>query len=551
MNKSKTQPPRVLDATFRDGGFYTDWYFPRVVVEQTVQALFRAGVDWIELGYRTPATDKAHGLYKYCTEHYLDFLPEPNATRYAFMVDLKDYVSNGAVDHSLLRSLISPSEESIFSMGRVACHARDISLIEDIIDFLRGKNYLTCVNLMGSSLLSEGEFLECMEYVRRADPDVFYFADSFGSMTPEHVGTKVEQIRSAYDGALGIHTHDNQGLAFANALQAIKEGVEYVDATLTGMGRGPGNLQLEQLMLWLADVFPERDFEPNELLRCIESFFSKKKREYGWGFNYVYMLSGLKNIHPSYTQKLSEGNKFSFKDISRMLEQIPATARQSYEDDKLTHVINANSQVYSSSTELPVFNDVSSGDGKCLIVARGGGSPHEVLEANRLGVSDLACAVQDYLRRSRIQVFECNQTFILEDHPGKIMCVLNRMRLQEIYSRPLLSDFSIVTAQTHFSLLAGKPEVSQYPCTLGPIKIAHGAVQIPEYEAGQYAIALAVALGFREILLAGFDGYAEDGHNNRMTQFFDQMANKVSGLSLTFVTPTHYQGVKKRSVYTY
>ncbi len=57
MNKLKTQPPRVLDATFRDGGFYTDWYFPRVVVEQTVQALFRAGVDWICPLYTFEAAD--------------------------------------------------------------------------------------------------------------------------------------------------------------------------------------------------------------------------------------------------------------------------------------------------------------------------------------------------------------------------------------------------------------------------------------------------------------------------------------------------------------
>jgi len=551
MNKLKAQPPSVLDATFRDGGFYTDWYFPRNVVQQTVQSLFRAGVDWIELGYRTPVASNTHGLYKYCTEHYLEFLPEPSTTRYAFMVDLKDYVSDGAVDNSLLSSSISPSEDSIFSMCRVACHARDISLAESIVDFLRNKNYLVSVNLMGSSLLSEDEFLKSVAHVSRADPDVFYFADSFGSMTPEHVVTTIEQIRTVYGGSLGIHTHDNQGLAFANALQAIKQGVEYVDATLTGMGRGPGNLQLEQFMLWLADVFPKADFDPNELLGCIESFFLKKKSEYGWGFNYVYMLSGLKNIHPSYTQKLSEGNKFSFKDISGMLEEIPATARQSYKSDQLTQVINSYSQMDSKSTELKELNNVLVSDKRCLIVARGGGNPHEALEANRLGVSELACAVQDYLHHSRIQVFECNQTFMLENHPGKIMCVLNRMRLQEIYSQPLPRNFSIVTAQTHFSQTVGKPDVSHYPCTLGSLKIARGLLQIPEYEAGQYAIALAATLGFKEILLAGFDGYIEGEFNNRMSQFFSQIENKVPGLTLTFVTPTHYQEVKKRSLYTY
>ena len=551
MTRTDIQPPKVLDATFRDGGFYTDWYFPRRVVKQTVNALFGAGVDWIELGYRAPVANGTHGLYKYCTEYYLDFLPEPGATRYAFMLDQKDYVRDGRVDNDLLKSLIPFSKDSLFSMCRVACHARNVSFVEATTGFLKERGFVTCINLMGSSLLSAKEFQNCMEVVNRAKPDVFYFADSFGSMTPEQVTSMVERLREVYDGKVGIHTHDNQGLAFANTLQAVRDGVEYVDATLTGMGRGPGNLQLEQFMLWLASMFPEKDYEPNELLGCIENFFIEKKREFGWGFNYVYMLSGLKNIHPTYTQKLSEGNKFGFKSISNMLEEIPAVSRQSYDSEALAQVMSTNAEMKSSATELPRFDGVPPGDGRCLIVARGAGEPQKVLHANQSGASELSCVVQDYLRHSKIQTFEVNQTFVLEEYPEKIMCVLNQMRLQELYSRPLSSDFSIVTAQSRFSRLPGKPELFQYPCKLGPTKIEKGEIQIPQYEAGQYAIALAVSLGFREILLAGFEGYADSDHNSKMNEFFDQLGNQVPDLSLIFVTPTHYQGVQKRSLYTY
>ncbi len=551
MTTSDLAPPKVLDATFRDGGFYTDWYFPRRVVQQTVKALFGAGVDWVELGYRAPATQGAHGLYKYCTEHYLDFLPEPGATRYAFMLDQKDYVRDNKIDLDLLNSSISSSPDSIFSMCRVACHARDITFVEATTEFLRKCDFIVCVNLMGSSLLPDSEFQKCMEVVKKAEPDVFYFADSFGSMTPEQVTGMIGKIRQVYDGPLGIHTHDNQGLAFANTLQAVKDGVDYVDATLTGMGRGPGNLQLEQFMLWLANTFPDNDYEPNELLGVIENYFQEKKLEFGWGFNYVYMLSGLKNIHPTYTQRLSEGNKFGFKNISHMLEQIPAESRQSYDGKALADVMSVSTEVKSDAVELPRFEGVSVESGKCLIVARGAGEPHKVLEANRSGTSELACVVQDYLQRSDIQVFECNQTFVLEDQPRKVMCVLNQMRLQEIYARPLSPDFSIVTAQSRFSPQTGKPDLFQYPCSLGPINVSEESIRIPHYEAGQYAIALAVGLGFREILLAGFEGYVNDDQNSKMNDFFEQLGRQVTDLSLIFVTPTHYQGVVKRSLYTY
>jgi hypothetical protein len=58
-------------------------------------------------------------------------------------------------------------------------------------------------------------------------------------------------------------------------------------------------------------------------------------------------------------------------------------------------------------------------------------------------------------------------------------------------------------------------------------------------------------LGYREILLGGFEGYADGDHNVRMNEFFTELGNQVPDLSLIFVTPTHYQGVQKRSLYTY
>ena len=49
--------------------------------------------------------------------------------------------------------------------------------------------------------------------------------------------------------ALGIHTHDNLERALSNTLTSIKEGVTWVDSTITGMGRGPGNTKTEYLIL--------------------------------------------------------------------------------------------------------------------------------------------------------------------------------------------------------------------------------------------------------------------------------------------------------------
>ena len=39
---------------------------------------------------------------------------------------------------------------------------------------------------------------------------------------------------------MGIHTHDNMGKALENSIAAINNSVQWIDSTVTGMGRGPG-----------------------------------------------------------------------------------------------------------------------------------------------------------------------------------------------------------------------------------------------------------------------------------------------------------------------
>ena len=71
--------------------------------------------------------------------------------------------------------------------------------------------------------------------------------DSFGALYPYHVRYLVHKYMN-YLGErikVGVHFHNNQQQAFANSIAAIDEGVDFVDATLHGIGRGAGNCPLE------------------------------------------------------------------------------------------------------------------------------------------------------------------------------------------------------------------------------------------------------------------------------------------------------------------
>jgi 4-hydroxy-2-oxovalerate aldolase len=77
-----------------------------------------------------------------------------------------------------------------------------------------------------------------------------YVVDSAGAMTPDDVRQRVAALRGALDDGVevGIHAHNNLGVAIGNTLAAIDEGAGVVDGCACGLGAGAGNTQTEVLV---------------------------------------------------------------------------------------------------------------------------------------------------------------------------------------------------------------------------------------------------------------------------------------------------------------
>ena len=106
---------------------------------------------------------------------------------------------------------------------------------------------------------------------------------------------EVRAIADKYGKSVGIHAHNNQQLAFANTIEAMTQGVSYLDATVDGMGRGAGNCALELLLGFLKN--PKYQVAP--ILKIIEEYTHKFKAEgVKWGYDIPYLLTGQYNTHP-------------------------------------------------------------------------------------------------------------------------------------------------------------------------------------------------------------------------------------------------------------
>ena len=103
-------------------------------------------------------------------------------------------------------------------------------------------------------------------------------------------------MAAKYNKFVGIHAHNNQQLAFANTIDAVACGVNYLDATVNSLGRGAGNCPLELLLGFLKNP----KYKLHAVLKFIEEEMLKLK-ESGlvWGYDIPYLITGVLDRHPS------------------------------------------------------------------------------------------------------------------------------------------------------------------------------------------------------------------------------------------------------------
>ena len=233
-----------LDCTLRDGGYYNNWDFDPAKAKKLIDSLNQSGVNIIEIGYKTPVPQNEYfGLFRYCNEDFLSFLNKDDSADYAFMIDVKQFIKGNEIDTEALDEQIKPSEKSFFKWCRLASHYNTIEYIPAFTRYFKEIGYRVTFNLMGGSLLSYEQIKQGLIKAEEGKVDVFYLADSFGSFYPEDVRKLMNFFKEHYGGKIGCHMHENQGMAYPNSMVALEEGADFIDGTLSGMGRGAGNLQ--------------------------------------------------------------------------------------------------------------------------------------------------------------------------------------------------------------------------------------------------------------------------------------------------------------------
>ena len=237
---------RVVDATLRDGGLVNDFHFSDDFVRALYRANLAAGVDYMEVGYRASKTmfnPADFGPWKFSDdEKILQTIGEPDpAIKLSIMADA------GRCDYE---TDIRPKSESPVSLVRVATYLHQMPTAIKMIEDAKSKGYEVSCNIMAISAVQEADLRIALDMLAKSPVDTVYIVDSFGALYPEateRLMTVYRDVLTAAGKGIGMHAHNNQQLAFANTIEAVATGADWLDATHDGMGHGADNCPLEHL----------------------------------------------------------------------------------------------------------------------------------------------------------------------------------------------------------------------------------------------------------------------------------------------------------------
>lgn len=529
---------KFLDCTLRDGGYYNNWDFSPSLIEKYLVAVQASGVDIIELGFRTLKNEGFKGACAFTKDDFIRSLCVPDECTLSVMVNAAELVGDVSLDKALGRLFPQSAPHSPVGLVRIACHSNEFRSVLPAANWLKNRGFKVGFNLMQVADLSESQIISLASSAKEYPIDVLYFADSMGSMTPGQVEDVIQRFRAEWSGPMGIHAHNNLGLALANSLLALDKGVVWVDSTVTGMGRGPGNTCTEELAIEVAE---RRCVNINlvALSKLVRENFKPMQKEYGWGTNLYYYLAGKYGIHPSYIQEMLNISCYEEEDILAIIEQLKSQGGKKFNNDALEGArIFYRGQPKGEWSPRQMFFERE-------VLLLGSGP----------GVANHRAAIEKFIRTKQPLVVAVNTQADIDSvlidlriacHPVRLLADC-RMHIQS--SQPLITPFSMLPLALQNEL--GSKEVLDFGMAVENDRFICESYHctVPKSLVAAYALATASSGRAKHVFVAGFDGYSlDDPRHEEMATMLNCYTSNASAVPITAITPTNFN-VNTISVY--
>lgn len=319
---------RLLDCTLRDGGYINDWNFGFQPICNIIKKLVEAETDYIEVGFlRNCEYSKDRTLFNNMAQLKAILPKNQGKTKFVAMAL-----------HNLYDVNKLEKNDGTIDALRVTFHNYDIDEGLEFISKVIMKGYKVFCNPINIMGYSDAELLNLIEKVNKVHPYAFSIVDTFGSMMENDLLRINSLVEHNLDKTIriGLHLHENLGLSYSLAQSFIRmkspERECVIDGSLCGMGRVPGNLNIELMMDYM-NRFHGRQYNLSPAYDAINDYIEDLKSIETWGYSTAYALSAKYNLHRNYSEYLLGKGKLRAKDINYILASIAESKKAAFDKD--------------------------------------------------------------------------------------------------------------------------------------------------------------------------------------------------------------------------
>lgn len=243
----------ILDSTLRDGAQGEGISFSVEDKLGIVRALDRLGVKYIEAG--NPGSNPKD-LEFFERVRGLDL---SRAKLVAFGSTRRK--NSAAGDDPNLQALVNAGTEAVAVFGKCwFLHVKEIlnttaqenfNMIADTCRYLKdqGKTVFFDAEHFFDGYKDDPEFaVSALKAAHGAGADCLVLCDTNGGCFPDEIYEITKKICALFPGGVGIHTHNDRGMAAANSVMAVKAGAVQVQGTFLGYGERCGNANLSTVI---------------------------------------------------------------------------------------------------------------------------------------------------------------------------------------------------------------------------------------------------------------------------------------------------------------
>ena len=248
VDKSNSKGISIVDTTLRDGEQTAGVVFANHEKIAIAEMLSDLGINQLEVGIPAMGGDEKEVIKSICKRN---LKPSIMAWNRAVISDIEN-----SIDCGVDAVAISISVSDIHIQHKLKTSREWV--IENMVksvEFAKKNGLYVSVNGEDASRADLKFLTTFIDAAKEAGADRFRYCDTVGVMEPFSIKDTIMKLYNRTKFDIEMHTHNDFGLATANAIAGVLGGANYIGVTVNGLGERAGNAALEEVLMALKYVY--------------------------------------------------------------------------------------------------------------------------------------------------------------------------------------------------------------------------------------------------------------------------------------------------------